>query len=67
VRPFRGRPVSGNGSGRWVWAVEKASTPRRGSTGVAEVGFAVEQHDRGDCASENCKHQNGMNPAFMAL
>jgi len=34
---------------------------------VAEVGFAVEPYERGDSAPENCKHQNGMNPTFMAL
>jgi hypothetical protein len=34
---------------------------------VAEAGFEVEPHERGDSAPENCKHQNGMNLAFMAL
>jgi len=34
---------------------------------VAEVGFEVEQHERGHSVPENSKHRSGMNPAFPAL
>jgi hypothetical protein len=34
---------------------------------VAEAGFEIEQHERGGSAPENGKHQDGMNPAFIAL
>jgi hypothetical protein len=34
---------------------------------LTRYASALQQHERGGSAPENGKHQDGMNPAFMAL